>query len=486
MPTYGAQQSTTPLHWWALGFILAGYLAVFAGVTIMNVALPAAQADLGFTDPARQWIITAYALCFGALMVPGGRLGDAFGLRRCFIVGMTGFAAASLLAGLAGTIYVLLAGRALQGAFGALVAATGLAMLSVLFPGGPARARAFGVLGMVMGLGTAGSFLLAGALVDSLSWRWTLLVNVPVAAVVIAGLMRTAPSITGRSGERGPRLDVVGAIGVTAALALLVAGFDRAGVLGWSNRVTVATLAAGAAMVVLVLNWLRRAEHPLIPPGLVADRQRASAFIAVFVAGIGMFAGIFFLTGYLHDVLGYSALGTGMAFLPFGVGAVAVSHLLGTPRAGRLAPGTALAAGLLTTAAAIAGFALVDPAAGYVPVIPVMVLLGAGGTAVMVTGAGTATLGAGADSGVAGALANAGQQMGAALGTALLAGVAAGATARHADSRSGPADIEALVHGYALAGSLGAGIIVVAALSVFLTGSRQEKPVLTKAMDKTT
>lgn len=439
MSTQGIQQSDTTWRWWALGFVLTGYLVVFAGVTNMNVALPAAQAELGFTDAARQWVITLYALCFGALMVPGGRL-DVIGLQRCITGGITGFAAASLIGGLAGNTQVLLAGRALQGATGALVAATGLALLSVMFPDGPARARAFGALGTVMGLGTAGSFLLAGALVDGLSWRWTLLINVPVAAVVVAGLSRTVPpGTTVPAAPRGPRLDLFGAALITAALALLVTGFDRAGVLGWAAPATVTLLLAGLVLALLLI------------------------------------AGLFFLTVYLQDVLGYSALATGLAFLPFGAGALVVSHLLGTPRAARVPPRTPLVLGLLTTASALGAFAVIDPAAGYAAVIPVMLLLGAGGTAVMVTGAGAATLGAGPDSGVAGALVNSGQQVGAALGTALLTAVAAGATARRAGGGSGPADGEALLHGYALAGVLGAAFTVAAALGVLLLGRRQDE-----------
>lgn len=188
-----------------------------------------------------------------------------------------------------------------------------------------------------------------------------------------------------------------------------------------------------------------------------------------------MFAGLFFLTVYLQDVLGYSALATGLAFLPFGAGALVVSHLLGTPRAARVPPRTPLVLGLLTTASALGGFAVIDPAAGYAAVIPMMLLLGAGGTAVMVTGAGAATLGTGPDSGVAGALVNSGQQVGAALGTALLTAIAAGATARRAGGGSGPADGEALLHGYALAGVLGAAFTVAAALGVLLLGRRQDE-----------
>lgn len=462
--------------WWALGFVLAGYLAVFAGVTMMNVALPAAQADLGFADAARQWVITLYALCFGALMVPAGRIGDVIGLPRCFVVGMAGFGAASLVGGLADTTALLLAARALQGATGAVVAATGLALLSVMFPSGPARARAFGVLGTVMGLGTAGSFAVAGVLVDGVSWRGCMLVNVPIAIVVVVGLLRTAPRTPHAVPERS-RLDLVGATLVTASIALLLAGFDRAGVLGWSAAATVALLTVGLALTGLLAVWLHRSEHPLIPRSLVADPARAVALVTVFMVGIAMFAGMFFLTGYLQDVLGYTALITGLGFVPFGAAALLVSHLLathqlGTP-SGAVGPRVVLAIGLFAAAAAIASFALLEPTAGYVGVLPAMLLLGAGGTAVMVTGSASATLGAGRDSGVAGALVNSAQQVGAAVGTGLLTAVAAGAS--RALARTGVPEVEVVLHGYAVAGLLGAGLLVVAALVTLLVKVAPER-----------
>lgn len=454
------------VRWWALGFVLAGYLSVFAGATIMNVALPVAQADLGLGDSMRQWVVTLYALCFGALMVPAGRLGDLIGLRRCFAIGVTGFAAASLVGGLAWNVPALLVGRALQGAAGGLVAATGLALLSVMFPSGPDRPRAFGVLGTVMGLGTAGSFVVAGALVDGASWRWCLLINIPIAIVVVVGLTRTAPAGTR---ARGARLDLVGAVLVTAALALLVTGFDRAGVLGWASAVTVALLAAGLCLLLVLACWSRRTSDPLIPPALVADRHRTAAFVAVFLVGIGMFAGMFLLTTYLQGLLGYSALLTGLAFLPFGGTAMLASRLLRSVT-GRVPAHVLLGAGLLLAAAALGVFAVLDPSAGYLGVLPVMVLLGAGGTVVMVTASGLATLGAGSYSGVAGALVNSSQQVGAALGTALLTAVAAAATSGRV--ASGADAVAASLHGYGVTGAVGAGLLGIGAAAVLLLGPR--------------
>lgn len=450
------------LRWWALGFVLAGNLAVFAAVTMMNVALPEAQDALEFSDASRSAVVTLYSLCFGAFMLLGGRLADVLGLRRCLIAGLIGFAFASLLGGVAWTAGVLLTARALQGMTGALVAATGLAMISVMFPRGRERARAFAMFGMVMGMGTAASFALAGALVDSVSWRWVMLINTPLALAVAVGLVRTAPASTtaGRS-----QLGLGSALLVTASLGMLVFGFDRASALGWSHLITWSLLAGAAAMLGSFALVLRRSSNPLIPPRLLADRQRLAAFLAVFVVGIAMFAGMFILTTFLQGVLDYSALTTGMAFLPYGLSAIATSQSLSV-FATRVRPGVMLSVGLLIASAAIAWFMLLGPESTYLTgILPPMLLLGAGGTIVMVTGSNTATVGAGTDSGIASALVNSGQQIGAALGTALLTAIMAATTQRHID-RVG--ELEATLTGYGHASATGAAIILISAGIVYL------------------
>ncbi|WP_375003506.1 MFS transporter [Aeromicrobium sp. CTD01-1L150] len=453
-------------RWWALGFVLAGNLAVFAAVTMMNVALPDAQDALGLSDASRSAVVTLYSLCFGAFMLLGGRLADVLGLRRCLTAGLVGFAAASLLGGLAPTAEVLLAARALQGMTGALVAATALAMISVMFPHGPERARAFALFGMVMGMGTAASFVLAGVLVDGVSWRWVMLINTPLALGVTFGLVRTAPPAptAGRS-----RLGLGSALLVTAALGLLVLGFDRASALGWAHPLTWVLLASAVALLGLFSLLLRRSQNPLIPPRLLADRQRLAAFTAVFVVGIGMFAGMFILTTFLQGVLDYSALMTGLAFLPFGLSAIATSQLL-TIVSPRIQPGPRLGVGLLIAAVAIASFMLLSGDSTYVTgILPAMLLLGAGGTIVMVTGSNTATLGAGTDSGMASALVNSGQQIGAALGTALLTAIMAATTRRHIDQAG---ELEATLTGYGHASAVGAAIIAVSAIGVLVLTRR--------------
>jgi len=463
-------------HGRALPFLLGGYLLVFAAVTMVNVALPSAQADLGMSDAGRQWLLTTYSLTFGGLMLLGGRLGDVLGLRRAVVIGLIGFAAASLLGGLAPNGALLLAGRALQGASGALVAPSGLALLSVMYPAGPGRARAFGVLGTVMGLGTAGSFVAAGWLTDVATWRWCLLVNTPIALVAALGLTRTAP--LGTAGER-PRVDVLSAVTVTAGLTALVLGFDQAARDRWTAAPTIALLAAGALLVGAFVVVAARVRAPLFPLRLLSVRARATAYAAVFFLAVAMFAAMYFVTVHLQDVLGYSALRTGVAFLPFGVASMAVSRLLAA-RASRLRTGPTLAAGLVVIAAALALLASVDPSSAYVSgVLPATLLMGAGGTMVMVTASNAATVDAGADAGVASAAVGATQQIGAALGTALLGSIAAAATeSRYGGGRPATIDdgwLEAVSHGLGRAATVGALLTVAGAVVVVAATARRSR-----------
>lgn len=461
-----AHSSSEQRRWWALGFVLTGNLAVFAAVTMMNVALPDAQRALGLSDGSRAAVVTVYSLCFGAFVLLGGRLADVLGLRRCLAAGLVGFAVASFLGGVAPTAEVLLAARALQGMTGALVAATALAMISVMFPQGAERTRAFALFGMVMGMGTAASFALAGALVDGASWRWVMLINTPVALLVALGLVRTAPS-TPTAGRA--QLGIPSALLATVALGLLVFGFDRASTLGWAHPVTLTLLAGAVALLGLFALVLRRSAHPLIPPRLLADRRRLASFASVFVVGIGIFAGMYILTMFLQGVLGYSALMTGLAFLPYGLSAMATSQLL-TAVSGRIATGAMLAVGLFISAAAIASFMLLGPDSTYLTgILPAMLLLGAGGTIVMVAGSNAATLGAGTDSGIASALVNSGQQIGAALGTALLTAIMAATTRGHVAQVG---ELEATLAGYGRASAVGAAIIAMSAVAVLVLSRR--------------
>ncbi|KAA1427636.1 MFS transporter [Nocardioides antri] len=466
---------TTPDHavrgsrrWWALASLTGANLLVFAAVTIMNVALPAARSDLALSTGATQLVVTLYSLAFGTFILFAGRLADVVGLRRCLVAGLVGFAGASLIGGMAPDGGILLLARALQGGSGAFVAATAVSLMSVSFPYGRDREIAFGVLGVVMGIGTAGSFLLAGALVDVLSWRWCLLVNVPLALAVAGVILRTAPAGPRREGSR---VDVVGAVLVCLSLAALVAGLDRVTAWGWRHGGTLGLLAGGLFGLGLFVAALRRVEQPLVPLHLVADRNRVAAYVAAAFVGVAMFAGMFVLTSFLQEVRGLSPVQIGLAFLPLAVGAVLTTWLLPALRA-RASAALVLALGLVLAAAAVATFTVLGPESSYGGgVLPAMLLLGAGGTVVMITAGDVATLGAGAESGVAGSAVNSAQQVGAALGTALLTSVMSLTTR---DELAAGADAAtATIAGYARAGLVGALLLVVAAVLVWLLPRRQ-------------
>lgn len=447
-------------------FVLTGYLVAFAAVTMLNVALPAAQADLGMSTAGRQWVVTAYSLTFGGFMLLGGRLGDLLGLRRALTLGLAGYAATSVVAGLAPSAAVLVLGRAGQGIAAALVAPAGLALLSVSFPSGPARARAFGILGTVMGVGTAGSLVLAGWLVDVASWRWAILLGAAAAAVSAVGVARTAPP----DAPVRTTLDVRGAVLVTGGSIALVLGFDRARSDGWTSTGSLALLALGAALAAVFVWWVATRPLALVPRRVLTDGGRAPAYVAVFVLAIGLFAGMFLLTGHLQDVRGWSALRTGLGFLPFSVSAMAASRVIG-----RWGPSTsprlALVVGLLATGGALALVARLDPGTPYATgVLPAMALLGLAGTVVMVTASEVATRAAGPDSGIAGAAVGAVQQLGAALGTALLTSIASGSTTG-LDPTDG-AWRQAVVDGSSRAAAVGTVLVVVGAVLVAATGRR--------------
>lgn len=439
-----------PPPWSGLGFILAANVLVFAGVTIMNVALPSVQAELGFGPAVRQWVVTLYALFFGALMLPGGRIADGVGLRRCLVAGLLGFGVASLAGGLATSTAVLLIARAAQGAAGALVAATALGLLSALFPSGPDRTRAFAALGVVMGLGTAGSFLVGGALVDVLSWRWCLLINLPCVLVITIGVLSKVPVL--HHTRRWAGIDFSGTGITVGAVGFLVAGVGRASTLGWTHPQALGLLAVGLVASVLFVRRSRRVVNPLVPPRLVAGRRRTGAFVAVAGVGFGMFAGMYLIGSFLQDVQDRSAVVVGATLIPFGVSATLVSRWAG--RWGvRTGPLPLLSLGLLLVAIALATFVGLQPNSPLVATLPGTLLLGAGGTLVMVVGAETATSDAGPDSGVAGSLVNSVQQLGAALGTALFAALMGGASGQ--------------VDGHVRAGTIGAALLITVAAGLF-------------------
>lgn len=463
------QPAPDPRRWWTLTAVATAQLMVGLDLTIMNIALPSAQRALHLSDPTRQWVITAFALCYGSLLLLGGRLTDLLGRRRGLLIGIAGFALASALGGAADSAGMLLGARALQGVFGALMTPAVLTSLAAAFPTPAERGKAFGVYGTVMGSSSGLGVMLGGVLTEYLNWRWCMFVNLPIAVAAGAGVLY-AVHATPRA--PGVRVDVVGALLATAGLAALVFGFSRAEIDGWSAAPTFGSLIAGIALLTFFLAAQRRAATPLLPLRVLRNRRRAGSYLAVLSLAIGMFAVLFFLTFYLQDVLHYSPVESGLAFLPLTVGLMAgvraVSRLLT-----RAPVRILLASGLLAMAAGLGLLGLLRTDSSYwTHVLPVFVLVGFGAGWVLVTANSTATLNAGPDTATAGALVMTSQQIGASLGTALLSTVAGTAAATFQRTHHGTTAAAATVHGLNVA-SAGAAVALVLAAGAVLaaTGS---------------
>ncbi|MFD0686994.1 MFS transporter [Actinomadura fibrosa] len=463
-PPAATATAPDPRRWWALAAVATGQLMVGIDMTIMNIALPSLQRSLHLSDPDRAWVITVYALGYGGLLLLGGRLSDLAGRRRALLAGLAGFALASALGGAAAGLPALLAARALQGAFGALLTPSVLATLAATFATPAERGRAFGIYGVVMGSSSGLGVVLGGVLTDYLDWRWCMFVNVPIAVAAGAGVLYAVRPVPRAPGVR---VDVTGAVLATAGLMALVLGFARAEPDGWGAGTTVASLAAGIVLLAMFAFTETRVAVPLLPPRVVLDRRRGGSYLAVLGLSAGMFAALFFLTFYLQNVLHYSPVRAGLAFLPLTAGLMAgvraVSPLLMRARVRSL-----LVPGLAVVAAGLALLGTVRTDSGYwTHVLPVFLLIGLGTGWVLVTANSTATLGAGADTAAAGAAVMTSQQIGASLGTALLSTVAGTAAAAHLRAHPGKVP-EAAVHGFGVA-SLGAAACLGAmAVVVFL------------------
>ena len=446
--------------------------------TVVNIALPDAQLDLGFDNGDRQWIITAYSLAFGSLLLLGGRIGDLIGRKRTFIIGLVGFAIASALGGAADSFGLLVAARALQGAFGAMLAPTALAVLTTTFTIPKERARAFGVFGAIAGAGGAVGLLLGGFLTEQFSWRWALYINVVIAVIAVIGALVFVTNAQ-RTGPR-PKLDVPGTILVSAALFSLVYGFSNAETDGWESPLSWGFIAASAVLLVVFVLWQRRAAHPLLPLSIVLDRNRAAAYSAVLIAGAGMFGIFLFVTYYVQGTLGFSPMQAGLAFLPM-IGALVLAAQLGTnifvPRFG---PKIMVPVGLSIMAVGMLLFTRVGTDSTYAAdlLLPFIVLgLGMGST--MPAAMQTATLGVDRQyAGVASAMVNTSQQVGGSIGVALLNTLAATTVTDYlADHSPVTAAVaaEAAVQSYATAYWWSAGFFAFGAvLTAFLFRRRSQ------------
>jgi EmrB/QacA subfamily drug resistance transporter len=410
----------------ALVVIATAQLMVVLDATIVNVALPHIQQALGFSGSGLEWVVNAYAVTFGGLLLLGGRAGDIFGRRRVFVFGLLLFSAASLLGGFATSEWWLLTARAVQGAGGAVIAPTALALITTNFPEGAERNRAFGVYAAMAGLGSAVGLLLGGILTTYLSWRWCFFVNVPIGILVAVA----APRVLAESARRPGRIDVTGAVTGTGGVALLVYGLSKAatgpdGVSHWTDPQVLASLAASVVLLVSFVLTERRSSRPLLPMRVLADRNRSGAYLIMLCVATGLFALFFFLTLFIQDVLGYSAIRTGIAYLPFAVGVV-IASALASQLVPRIGPRPLIVAGTAMVAGGMFWFSRLTEHAGYATHLLGPQLVSSFGLGLVFVPLALVALHkvAEQDSGVASSLLNTAQQVGGAIGLAVLGTVA--------------------------------------------------------------
>ncbi|MEU8791131.1 MFS transporter [Streptomyces sp. NPDC048643] len=459
-------------RWKALIFIALAQLMVVLDATIVNIALPSAQQDLGITDGNRQWVVTAYALAFGGLLLFGGRIADIWGRKRAFVVGLVGFALASALGGASQSGAMMFGARALQGVFGALLAPAALSLLAVMFTDAKERAKAFGIYGAIAGGGGAVGFILGGVLTEYMNWRWTFFVNIPFAIIAAAGAYFVIREPKG--GRNRSPLDIPGVVLSTLGLVSLVYGFTRAESDGWSDSVTLGLFVASALLLAAFVYTESKVKAPLLPLRVLTERNRGGVYLSLGLAIIAMFGTFLFLTYYLQIVKGFSPISTGFAFLPMVAGMITGSTQIGARLMTRVAPRLLMGPGFLVAAVGMLLLTQLEIGSSYSTVVlPGLLLLGLGmGTAFM-PAMSLATYGIEPrDAGVASAMVNTSQQVGGAIGTALLNTFAASATtayiADHIAGATSPAQqklvqAQGAVHGYSIAIWLAVGILVLAA-----------------------
>lgn len=471
-----ALTSSDARRWWALSVLSITALMVALDATVINIALPRAQLDLHFSSANRQWLITAYVLAFGSLMLLGGRLSDLWGRRTALFVGLAGFALASALGGWAHSFAVLVTARAAQGVFGALLAPAALAALTTTFDDPRERAKAFSIYGAIGGSGAAIGLLLGGALTQWATWRWCLYINLVFAAVALVGV---ALFVEGGRREHHIRLDVPSAVLGSAGLFFVVYGLGHAVTTSWSDVFTWNSLVIGALLLVLFTLLQQRVKSPLLPLRLIINRVRGGSLVALFITNIGIFGISLFLAYYLQSTIGYSPLRTGVAFLPMVV-ALAVSAFIASARLlAKVGPRPLVPTGMVLGMMGMILFTKLTLKADYFShVLPGLVVTGLGLGLIFAPAFASATAGIKAkDAGAASALVNTTQQIGGSMGTALLNTIAVSVTARAQQAlpaqlgrgtRAGViAQIHATLHGYTVAFWWAAGFFAVGAVLTF-------------------
>ncbi len=415
-----------PRRWTILVILAIAQLMVVVDVTIVNIALPSAQRALHFGNSERQWVVTAYALAFGSLLLLGGRISDLVGRKWTFIAGLAGFATASAVGGAAQSFGMLAVARAFQGAFAALLAPAALSLMTTTFTDPVERNKAFGIWGAIAGSGGAIGLILGGVLTQTLSWRYSMYVNLIFATIAITGalalLHNQAPAVK-------PKLDLPGVLSVSAGLFSLVYGFSHAQTTSWVNATTIGFLTTGAVLLAVFAVIQSRSRNPLLPLRVLTDRNRGASFLSIGIAGAAVFAVFLFLTYYLQQGRGYTPIRTGISFLPISA-AITVSAIIATTKLRpRVGPRPLMVAGMLFGAGGMLYLTRLTAASSYATgILPSLIMIGVGLGLVFSTSINSATLGVEpADAGVASATVSASQQIGGSLGTALLSTVAASA-----------------------------------------------------------
>ncbi|MBB5117965.1 MFS transporter [Streptomyces eurocidicus] len=469
-----------PRRWWALVVIAIAQLMVVLDATIVNIALPSAQRELHMSDGNRQWVITAYTLAFGGLLLLGGRIADLVGRKLTFMTGLLGFAGASALGGAAHTSGLLFMARALQGAFGALLAPSALSLLTTTFTDGKERGKAFGIYGAIAGGGAAIGLIAGGLLTEYLDWRWCLYVNIPIAVIAFLGALVFLHDDRRRREDGRPRLDIPGAVLGCGGLVAIVYGCSEAEPRGWGDPLVLGLLCGGVALLGVFAWWQSRARNPLLPLHVLRDRNRAGSFLVMGLAVIAMFGMFLFMTYYLQVVLGYSPVRTGLAFLPMTAAIILGSTQISARLMTHVPPRTLMVPGAVLAACGLFLLTFLTAEPAYVThVLPAELLVGLGMGLIFMPVMATATAGvAPQDAGVTSATVNTAQQVGGSIGTALLNTIATTASTTYITAHLKTAAATSggqltapvrdhivktgVVHGFNIAIAWGAGIMLLA------------------------
>ena len=472
-----------PGRWLSLVVIGLSQLMIVLDVTVVTIALPSAQADLHIAPADKQWVMTAYTLAFGGLLLLGGKIVDFVGRKNTLIIGLVGFAAASALGGAAVSGGMLFGARAVQGAFGAILAPAALSLLTTTFTDPEERAKAFGVFGAIAGAGSAIGLILGGVITNYLTWRWTMYINVIIAVGAVFGAV---VFVTDRAARRSVRVDYLGTVLGCGGLLALVYGFTKAASDGWGNTMTLVLFAIAVVALVLFGYAQGRVSAPLLPPHIVVERNRAGSFALMALAALSMFGVFLFLTYYLQGVKGYSALRTGFAFLPLSVTLIIASVGIAARLLTKLPPRYLLVPGMLLAAGGMAWMTRISVGGSFATeVLPAEILIGLGFGLTFMPVFAVATSGvAPQDAGVTSATLNAAQQVGGSIGTALLNTIAVSASASYISLHHLPpaalaqnpaaartlspgvlfAEAQAQVHGYTLATWAAFGFLLLAGI----------------------